>query len=149
MKIERSIDFQFQFPACAEPAWKHQVEHWNQLDSPSFGLAEFYHQKSAELGAFPDFIILASPSASNSIDRQFASMGGLSPSKFVHTLPNIRISTLCQLMGWNGPVLCIQNGPESESAARQEAHYFLGNPYARIWILSVKDVKVSAFVLEK
>jgi hypothetical protein len=143
------FSFSFPFPAPIEPNWKTKVDRWYQLDAPAYGLAEFYEQHRAQLNSPPDLIVLASPSASNATDYQFASQGAQSPAKFVHTLPNIRVSPLCQVMNWNGPVLCVQNGEKTLESAINEAKYLLSDQLKRIWVLSVKDLQVTAFVLEK
>jgi hypothetical protein len=142
------FNFPFQFPAPIEPNWKSKVDRWYQLDAPAYGLAEFYEQHRERLGPAPDLILLASPAASNATDYQFASQGAQSPAKFVHTLPNIRVSPLCQVMGWTGPVLCVQNGLKTLESALNEAKYLLSDQLKRIWVLSVKDLQVTAFVLE-
>jgi hypothetical protein len=145
---EKRIDFDFIHPAPVEPLWKNKVDRWYQLDASAYGLAEFYQQYASELGTHPDLIVLASPAASNLTDRQFVSLGAQSPAKFVHTLPNIRISPLCQVMAWNGPVLCLQNGKNTLESALTEAKYLLDDCNQNIWVLSVKDFKVTAFSLK-
>lgn len=125
-------EFEFNHPAKEEPSWKTQVDRWYQLDAYAYGLAEAY---SRIRPITPAMIVLASPGASNETDFQFASNGATSPAKFVHTLPNIRCSPLCQVMGWNGPVLCLQKDPYTVINALREAYYlFKEKP---IWVVSV------------
>jgi hypothetical protein len=143
------FDFSFTYPATTEPAWKDQVDRWYQLDAPAYGLAEFYQQNKDKLGPPPGLIILASPSASNSTDFQFVNSGARSPAKFVHTLPNIRISPLAQVMNWHGPLLCFQKGEQTLSSAREEATYLLSDLCPIIWLLSVNEHQITAIVMKK
>lgn len=129
--------FEFDFPATHEPAWSNVVDRWYQLDPFAYGLAEFYSAKHEALGPHPSMIVLASPGGSNETDYLFASGGGSSPGKFVHTLPNIRISSLCQVMAWTGPMLCLQRDPHTEEVALEEAKWLLGRAFPRIWVMGV------------
>ena len=131
------MKFQFSFPAQVEPSWSKVVDRWYQLDAYAYGLAEFYAQKEKELGPHPGMILLASPGASNETDYDFASTGATSPGKFVHTLPNIRVSPLCQVMNRTGPVLCIQNDPSTIETALIEGQ-FLVPEFKRVWVMSVE-----------
>ena len=121
---ERDLSLDFAFPAPQQPEWAPKVERWYQLDGPAYGLCEFYSQllQNAEK---PGVIFLASFEGSLPTDRAFAETGALSPAKFVHTLPNVRASSLCQTMEWHGPVICIQNGENSFERAVEEARMFL------------------------
>ena len=131
-------ELEFAFPARAEPAWSPKVDRWYQLDAYAYGLAEAYEQWKGSLGGEkPSMIVLASPGASNETDRQFAQSGGTSPAKFVHTLPNVRSSSLCQVMGWAGPVLCLQRDPETLNHALTEAEALVGDEFPVVWVLSV------------
>src|SRR4051794_13717675 len=137
--------YNFWFPAQMEPLWSHQVERWYQLDAYSYGLAQAYFSWKGQLEDRPDFIILASPEASNRTDFLFAKTGGTSPSKFVHTLPNVRSSSLCQIIGWNGPLLCLQNDPYTLATGLREAADLLVSPFKRIWVLGVtRSVQASS-----
>ena len=125
-----------------------KVERWYQLDAFAYGLVQAYTAWKPKLEKPPAMIWLASPEASNETDLQFARGGAQSPAKFVHTLPNVRCSPLCQVMEWAGPVLCIQKDPYTQSHALMEAAAFLehgsenefGSP---IWVLSVFRVQGS------
>lgn len=101
------------FPAKETPAWATKSDRWYQLDQAGYSFPQAYTLLQESLGPRPDFLILASPEASNATDRDFASTGASSPSKFVHTLPNIRAVALLQAMEWAGPMLCVQNDPKS------------------------------------
>src|SRR4051812_32368269 len=92
LKIHR---FDFEYPTQVEPSWSKAVSRWYQLDAFAYGLVEGYDRFKKHL-CKPSLIILASPEASNETDRAFVETGALSPSKFAHTLPNIRCSPLCQ-----------------------------------------------------
>jgi hypothetical protein len=128
---------EFQFPVQKEPIWHRFVDRWNHLDAYAYGLVQACFQWKMAPEAYPDFIILASPEASNRTDFQFAHTGGLSPSKFVHTLPNVRSSSLCQVLKWNGPLLCIQNDPHTQVTALREGADLMIGHWNRIWVLSI------------
>ena len=140
------------FPATQEPNWKSEVDRWYQLDAPAYALTQFYAENREKLGPPPSFIFLASPTASNETDVAFAKSGEQkwSPGKFVHTLPNVRCSPLCQVMKWTGPMLCIQNGIDTETTALHEAGWMLSEEYPVIWVLSVltDSLSVRAHVLK-
>ncbi|MES2856219.1 MAG: hypothetical protein V4692_10170, partial [Bdellovibrionota bacterium] len=104
----------------------------------AFGFVQSFTEMSETLGPLPDMLILASPKASNSTDRSFAQKGASSPSKFVHTLPNVRGAPLLQVMAWGGPVLCLQNGSETVLAGIDQAIGFLETDadLNRIWVVS-------------
>ena len=140
------LSFRFTHPAEKEPAWKGTVERWYQLDAFAYGLAEAYtvwKRENAELLSAPGMILLASPQASNQTDFQFAQSGAASPAKFVHTLPNVRCSSLCQVMEWSGPVLCLQKDPFTQVHALREAAAFVesGAITGAIWVVSVFALK--------
>jgi hypothetical protein len=126
----------FQFPVSEEPIWRNRVDRWYQLDAAAFGLCEVYSRSEAEpkSGDRPDLMILASPGSSNLADWNYARVSPASPSKFVHTLPNVRASGLLQLMGWSGPVLCLQNDPHTIARAIREARFLLVESRQRIEI---------------
>ena len=152
MIYARFLDFPFEHPAKEEPSWKGIVERWYQLDPFAYGLAEAY-TKWKPLPA-PAMILLASPQASNETDFQFATTGATSPAKFVHTLPNIRCSSLCQVMDWTGPVLCVQKDPSTLAHALREALAFLEyGAGAPIWVVSAfrdeTGYRAQAFVLSR
>ena len=86
---------------------------------------DFYFTVKDEIGPPPQQIVLTSPQASNETDFAFA-QGGLnenhwSPGRFVHTLPSVRLSPLCQAMQWTGPTIYLQQGESSLICALQEA----------------------------
>ncbi len=135
------LQYDFKFPVKDEPVWKTEVDRWYQLDPFAFGLAHFYSQSELSGAEKPNMILLASPAASNETDWAFASTGAESPGKFVHTLPSVRCSPLCQVMKWTGPVLCFQKDPCTQVAAIQEAAFMLNDTYPSIWVLSVSGSK--------
>jgi 3-oxoacyl-(acyl-carrier-protein) synthase len=135
---ETHLEWNFSFPVKTEPEWKEKVDRWYQLDAFSYGLAEFYSLHSEKLGPSPSMILLASPGASNDTDLQFVKTGASSPGKFVHTLPNIRGSALCQVMNWSGPLLCLEHDPRTHESAVQEAKHLLSPTRPVIWVLGVE-----------
>lgn len=118
------FSFTYEYPAKTQPEWAPQVERWYQLDAAAYGVTELFYRNREKL-PLPAQIFLASPGASNHTDHQFAT-GAPSPSKFVHTLPNIRSAPLLQVMQWSGRVFCIQKDPETITAALQEASHVAG-----------------------
>ena len=129
------------FPMQTLPAGIEKVGHYNQLDPASLALAQLWSKHGAELSP-PDAILLASPHASNESDFAFVKSGFQSPQKFVHTLPNVRITPFCQLMCWQGPVLCVQKDPYTFSSALQETLTFLGE-WNRIWVMGCLKISES------
>lgn len=111
----------YRFPARQAPAWGAKVDRWYQLDAYAFGLCDGYDRIKMRLGKPADFVLLASPEASNRSDHVFAITGAISPSKFVHTLANVRSAPLFQVASWSGPSICIQNDPETEVTGLCEA----------------------------
>jgi hypothetical protein len=131
----RHYEFKFEFPRAEPPLWKDRVSRWYQLDAYAYGLAEgAYRWMEFES---PDLVILASPLASNETDCSFVDSGFASPSKFAHTLPNIRCSPFCQVMDWSGPVLCLQRDPRTQTLALVEGFELVTSRFSRVWILSV------------
>ena len=141
------------FPATKTPAWAGLVDRWYQLDAPAYGFAQAYSNSKNELGPHPGLIIIASPRASNTTDRAFASGGAASPSRFVHTLPNIRSVSLLQVMGWHGPLLCVQDDPRTIRHALDQAlaHFESDETLRSVWVVSFVDSvsETSFFVLTR
>ena len=129
--------YEFSFPAESEPKWSGIVERWYQLDAAAFGIADALSFWKENLKTRPELVILASPGGSNHTDSLFTQSGATSPSLFVHTLPNIRGSSFCQVMDWNGPVLCIQNDPTTRLTAIREALESLDEETQTIWIVGI------------
>lgn len=128
---------EYVFPIKEPPEWANQIDRWYQLDAFAYGLPEAYFSLKRLNETPPDLILLASAASSNETDFHFAQSGANSPSKFVHTLPNIRGSTLCQLMHWKGPLLCIQHDPTTQITALSEAIDLISASRKKIWIWSV------------
>ena len=128
--MKMHLEFQFQFPSGEVPRWAYLVERWYQLDAEAYGLCQFFWENRQRLGPHPQLIFLASPCGSWPTDRAFAQ--NPSPAKFVHTLPNVRASSLCQVMEWHGPIHTVQMGKESFSVAEREAERVDDAP---VWIL--------------
>lgn len=142
----------YAYPAKSEPVWASRIERWTQLDAASFGLAEAYTRAREKMVTPPSAVFLASPTASNVTDLNFAASGARSPAKFVHTLPNIRSAVLLKLADWEGPMYCLQRDPRTVSTALIEAADLLraGNP-GPVWVASVFESsnRVLLGVLEK
>lgn len=134
------------------PAWHLKVDRWYQLDGAAYGLVDAYFSCLPKLLCRPDFIFLASPSASNQTDFEFVESGAISPSLFVHTLPNIRSAPLLQAMEWAGPLLCLQMGCQTLISACVEAAQMALNSQQNVWILSVfqnrKDLQNEIHIFE-
>jgi hypothetical protein len=135
----------FSFPPAREPEWAPLVERWYQLDAAAYGVTEVYWRHRDRLQKPPSWILLCSPGASNATDRAFAHAAQPSPAKFVHTLPNIRSAALLQAMKWAGPVLCVQNDPNSILTGLREG-LDLDGP---VWVVSVSGQSAHIFVLSE
>jgi hypothetical protein len=148
-----TFKYECEFPATVTPDWAPKVERWYQLDQAAYSIAQSYSHLKAELdlGGRSDLILLASPLASNATDRSFATSGASSPSKFVHTLPNVRAVPLLQVMDWAGPLLCVQNDPHTvKSALEQALLYFETAPDLEcIWVITFDDVSSTFRVLTR
>ncbi len=131
------LHHEFQFPSSQEPEWSAQVERWYQLDGPAFALTETFWREREKLSRAPVSMLLASPQASNLTDAAFATQAASSPARFVHTLPNIRAASLLQVMGWAGPVICLQNDPGTLISGLDEGLRFAEQAEGDVWVLSV------------
>jgi hypothetical protein len=134
--MNSSFTFNFMNLNFPEPGWKSKVERWYQIDPPSFALCESYWQNQDFLKDAPDLILLNSPQASFKTDQNFCKT--LSPSKFVHTLPNVRTSALFQLIPWRGPMMSFVGDFSQTLSLAQEMS--AATPGLRIWAIHVKEV---------
>jgi len=125
----------FTFPSTEAPPWSAVVDRWYQLDPFAYGLADGAHRWRSQVTP-PEMVFLASERASNETDSRFVQGGASSPAKFVHTLPNIRVSSLCLVMEWRGPVLCLQKDPQTVAFALSEAATFPG----RSWVTGARHL---------
>jgi len=135
------------WPLTSEPAWAGHVERWYQLDAASFVLADAYWNYKTYLKDPPNWLILASPGASNVTDAQFAAAPA-SPAKFVHTLPNVRGVALLQLMKWSGQVVCLQKDPGTVTFALGEALRLAETEDTRVWVASVYSNTINEWTAE-
>lgn len=134
MKIER---------ATQPPEWASLVERWYQLDPAAYGLADSFWAWREQLQTRPEFIVLASPGASNATDFEFTHSGASHAAKFVHTLPNVRGTSLYQVMNWSGPMLCLQNGERTLLSALGEAMDEYAASPREIWVFAaLQDTEV-------
>jgi len=130
--------YDFNFPCSHEPSWGHLVDRWYQLDAAAYGLSQAYSVWASEVLDRPRMIILASPLGSTETDFRFVQAGAMSPSKFVHTLPNSRGGPLLQLMNWSGPLLCLQSDPFTQVSAVNEAADFARQGRGEVWVFGVQ-----------
>jgi hypothetical protein len=110
------------------------------MDAAAFGLAQAQYEWNKSSNDRPSFLILASPGASNQTDRAFSQSGASSPQKFVHTLPSVRCSPLCQILDWSGPMLCLNQDPETILLALREAADLadlINEGHSQVWVYSV------------
>ena len=124
-----------EWPIENPPKVGASVDRWYQLDLSAKALLRWWELENAPQG--PDAIVLASPGGSNESDGDFVDSGLSSPQKFVHTLPSVRGTPLCQAMGWMGPVLCVQRDPYTLSQGLQVASD-LTQTYPHLWVLGVR-----------
>lgn len=132
------------------PDWAESIERWYQLDQPGRALPHAFAELKSRLKS-PGSIFLASPAASNTTDRHFVQSNATSPSKFVHTLPNIRITGLLQLMKWQGPVFTVQAGDATLEVAVREAFEWVCKSQRPAWVIyyeeGINGAKVSFWEL--
>ncbi|MBS1961823.1 MAG: hypothetical protein JST04_06380 [Bdellovibrionales bacterium] len=126
----------FAFPVKVAPEWAPKVERWYQLDAFAYGMADAAHAWRNDPP--PDAIFLASPGGSNATDAEFANAGARSPALFVHSLPNVRSSSFCQVLGWHGPLYCIQNDPSTIGDAADEALRAHRRTGASGWVVGIE-----------
>ena len=134
------------------PDWHQRVDRWYQLDEAAYGLVDAYFHCLSGLSSRPDLMVLASPAASNYTDFDFVKSGAMSPSLFVHTLPNIRSAPLLQAMEWKGPLLCIQAGRRTFLSGFVEGIEMAARHEQNVWILGVfqnrKDLQNKVHIIE-
>ncbi len=138
--MELKIDFRHYLsePHNTEPEWAHLVERWYQIDLAAHVLASAAWKWRQEFPKPPDFIFLASPGSSNVTDKEFVDSQTSSAAKFVHTLPNVRGSALCQVLNWTGPMICLQNDPATVLSGLSEAMDEFSFAPREIWVCGVE-----------
>ena len=139
--VETADAHSYSFPVKIAPEWAGIVERWYQLDAFAFGMAAaaFAWRDDAR----PAVLFLASPAGSNATDAEFARAGARSPALFVHSLPNVRSSAFCQVLGWHGPLFCIQLDPETFEAAVAEARRHYRRTGEAAWVVGIEKVTES------
>lgn len=95
------------------PSWAEQIKRWSQLDEASFILAEAVSKNMDFLSESFDQLIIVTTQGSFHTDRLFVNDSKISPSNFVHTLPNVRSIVFSVLTGWEGPLYCLSQGSQS------------------------------------
>ncbi|WP_413575233.1 hypothetical protein ACLVWU_13110 [Bdellovibrio sp. HCB290] len=104
-----------------EPAWKEKFPQWNLLNEVSYAFCEALHRwEYLKDRPHPDVIFLALPEGSNLSDFEFVEDGAKDPGKFIFTFPNMQASIMMQILGFNGRVLCFNNGIKTSEFAKNE-----------------------------
>jgi hypothetical protein len=96
-----------------EPTWAPKIKRWSQLDDASFVLAQATSECFEFLKWDFDQLIVVSTQGSGKTDRLFVTDTKISPSHFVHTLPNVRTLVFSLLTGWEGEMYCLSQGKHS------------------------------------
>jgi hypothetical protein len=133
------------FPAKEPPSWSAKVERWYQLDAYAYLLPEAFARW--ELSSRPSSMLLACGGASNLTDHAFATSGAQSPTKFVHTLPNIRASSLLAVMGWEGTVFSLHRDPCTLAVSFSEA-IRRASAGEECWVWSVRPPASNRWVVD-
>lgn len=129
------------FDTRTPPPWAPAVDRWYQLDAPAFALAEA-GSRWTDLPP-PRLVVGASAGASNASDREF--LAAPRAHRFVHTLPSVRYAALCQVVGWAGPLLCVQRDPSTLVAGLALGADF-HEASGETWVLGARAVSVGAVV---
>ena len=124
------------FKQTSTPEWASKIDRWYQLDELSYSFCEAIHNWNY-LKEFPqpDQVILAIEGACNVADFDYAHTKPSSPAKFVYTLPNICSSVIFQLIGFQGKVICLNQGKHTLNFAQTEATQ-LANAGKTVWLFS-------------
>jgi hypothetical protein len=96
-----------------EPSWASKIKRWSQLDDASFVLAQASSDCFDFLRWDYEQLIVVSTQGSGKTDRQFITDKKISPSHFVHTLPNVRTIVFSLITGWEGEMYCLSLGKKS------------------------------------
>ncbi len=118
------------------PSWASKVRRWNQLDGESFCLAEasFYYDSEV----LPCSVVLLASEGSLNTDRAFQNSAKVSPSLFVHTLPNVRMLSYSLMSGFEGEMICLNKGKQTLGLAlAQNAYMFDGLGLKKILFIQV------------
>ena len=135
----------FVFPPTEEPVWKSECERWQFLDEASFACAQTIFE--LRLTPPPEIFYLCSPEGSNQTDLDFVIGNYMSPAKFVHTLPNVRVSSFFQVSKLKGEVLCFSNGVHSLAYGLNEAlHRFAADTKPSVLVSLQKNTVLYAMV---
>lgn len=107
MSLVTKAEYRINVIHRAEPEWKSDVERWYQMDATCFSVNQAAYQFFQEHRPNFENLILGITGGSNLADFDFVNSKCSSPAKFVYTLPNIALSTVCQMLKWSGPSSCI------------------------------------------
>lgn len=110
IRVDRSIT----------PLWADKIKRWSQLDDASWVVAQAASISKDFLTPVEQTILLSSQ-ASNDADSHFAQASKISPSAFVHTLPNVRYLALASVTGHAGRMWCLSQGSASLVTFLREA----------------------------
>lgn len=111
------------FDKAESPAWADKIKRWAQLDEASYAVAEAVWKNRDFLSAGFDQLILTSTQGSSCTDYAFVNDVKISPSHFVHTLPNVRSIVFSILTGWEGPLYCLSKEHHTLVSFLGEAPY--------------------------
>ena len=91
-----------------KPEWAREFKHYNQMDKPTFYLAEFIWEHQRILKKFlPRCISIKSLGSSYYSDRAYVlDKKTRNPAKFIYTLPSVKTNVICGILEWEGPVYC-------------------------------------------
>jgi hypothetical protein len=92
------------------PLWSEKIKRWSQLDDASLVLAHVAHDNLDFLTWDFNQLVLVSNQGSGKTDYQFVTDAKISPSNFVHTLPNVRSVVFSMATGWEGEMFCLSHG---------------------------------------
>lgn len=95
------------------PGWADKIKRWSQLDEASYVLAQATFENLDYLKDNFDQLIITSTQGSSKTDHQFVSAEKVSPTHFVHTLPNVRSIVFSLLTAWEGEMFCFTKGKTS------------------------------------
>ena len=113
MKISLSIILSnIKIDRSKRPLWASYVKRWHQLDDESYAVAEATSINIEKISS-PDCVVIVSPEGSLNTDFKFSHNDSISPSMFVHTLPNVRSLSYGLIANWEGPVFCLTQGEHS------------------------------------
>ena len=124
-----------------QPEWYREFEHFNQMDAASFYLGEFLWEHRKTITPYlPQVIVLNSFESSHYSDLSYTQDSKVrSPSKFIYTLPSIKINVICSLLDWEGAAYCFIGKPKEDSLLQS----IFG---AKIWVIDFKENENEVYI---